>query len=129
MNTKDFLNTERVKDEIKSRFNYDPDTGSLTWKVRPEPKFSRFNGLSSGKEVGKTGVKGGYAYKSVVMEVFGRKMNLSVSRICWLCKTGEWPTNTIDHKDRNTINNRWSNLRDVTQRENNRNKSKTYAKK
>ena len=36
--------------------------------------------------------------------------------------TGAWPTKLMDHIDRNPRNNAWSNLREVTRSENNRNK-------
>lgn len=32
--------------------------------------------------------------------------------------TGKWPTDVVDHKDGDGTNNRWSNLRSVTQRVN-----------
>jgi hypothetical protein len=35
--------------------------------------------------------------------------------------TGEWPSGVIDHKDLNKANNKWTNLRDVTESINSRN--------
>lgn len=40
------------------------------------------------------------------------------SRLAWLYMTGSWPTGVVDHKDGDPTNNRWANLRDVTQRMN-----------
>lgn len=45
------------------------------------------------------------------------------SRLAWLKYTGDWPENTVDHIDRDPWNNKWDNLRDVTQAVNNQNKS------
>ena len=40
--------------------------------------------------------------------------------------TGEWPEYTIDHEDRNGLNNKWSNLRLATNSENSANRNKRY---
>lgn len=43
-------------------------------------------------------------------------------RLAWLYVRGCWPSGIVDHKDGNTANNRWSNLRDTTQMTNNHNR-------
>lgn len=43
---------------------------------------------------------------------------LYAHRVIWFLMTGNWPTGTIDHINRNPTDNRWCNLRDVTHREN-----------
>ena len=52
----------------------------------------------------------------------GRAVGFSVARLCWLVQTGDWPEHTIDHINRDPWDNRWCNLRDITQKENNFNK-------
>lgn len=126
METKEFLTQDWVKQEIISRLNYNPETGSLVWASRG-CKF--FDGERVGKDVGYTFIKGGYTNKIVSMEIKGKKVSLVVARLCWLVQTGDWPKNTIDHIDRDSLNNKWDNLRDVTQCENNQNKSSVYKKK
>lgn len=126
MNTKEFLAQDWVKQEIISRLIYNPETGSLTWASR-DCKF--FPKDRVGKEVGCIFLKDGYVNNTLSMEVKGRRVVLVVARLCWLVQTGDWPEHTIDHIDRNTLNNRWDNLRDVPQSVNNQNKSKRYNKR
>lgn len=127
MKAKDYLNQPHVKEEIRSRFNYNPETGELTWAARDESikQNAYFNENFAGMPVGKIRKDSRDGYVSVVLqiEIFGRLMTLVAARICWLVVTGDWPKHTIDHIDRDGTNNKWENLRDVTQGENNKNKS------
>lgn len=120
MKTKDFIQKEWVKNEIKYRVNYNPDTGELTWAERGVPYFDR---LYAGKTIGHSWVgKDGYTSYVVEIKFNGRKIAFVCSRLAWLIYTGDWPEHTIDHIDRNPLNNKWGNLRDVPQVENNYNK-------
>ena len=87
-------------EEVRQRFNYDPKTGILT---------NRMN-LSSNARIGKeAGCIGPYGYRQV--HVAGRLYQ--GHRIIWLMVYGVWPTLTIDHRDRNRLNNRLENLREA----------------
>jgi len=120
MQTKEFIKQQWVKDEIISRLNYCPETGSLTWAER---SCKSFDSDLVGKEVGhKWTAKDGYKSHGVKLTVKGRVFGVVVARLCWLVHTGDWPKHTIDHINRDTYDNRWDNLRDVTQAENNSNK-------
>ena len=44
--------------------------------------------------------------------------------MAWLYMAGAWPSGVIDHMNGDPSDNRWSNLRDVTQAENNANRRK-----
>ena len=82
-----------------------------------------FNKNHAGRAVGYCRSKDGYITCTLTMEIKGRKITFIVARLCWLLHYGDWPENTIDHIDRNPLNNKIENLRDVTQAENNRNKN------
>ena len=126
MITKEFLAQGWVKQEIISRLNYNAETGSLTWAERDCTSFYE---SKVGKEVGCVFVRDGYVNKTLTLEIKGRKVTLVVARLCWLVQIGDWPKHTIDHVDRDPLNNKWENLRDVTQGVNNQNKCKVYKKR
>lgn len=85
--------------QLKQLINYDPETGIFTWP----------NGAIAGGDDGQ-----GYIQISV------KNKRYRAHRLAWLYMTGQWPK-IIDHINRNRADNRWSNLREVTSRENNRN--------
>lgn len=48
-------------------------------------------------------------------------------RVAFLLVTGAWPNHTVDHKNGIKTDNRWGNLRDVSQGKNNQNLHKPRA--
>lgn len=97
------LTTER----LKAVLHYDPDTGIFTWLV------SLSSRSVAGNEAG-TIIHHGYR----AINIDGRRY--LAHRLAWFYMTGEWP-NIIDHRDRDTGNNRFVNLRNGTRRLNNQN--------
>lgn len=90
--------------EIKELFNYDPETGSLSWRAR-----------GMGRVVGKHLTRKdtlGY----VTVRVLGTAY--LAHRLAWAHFYGTNPTQTIDHINRNKGDNRILNLRQVTQKQN-----------
>jgi len=97
MQSKGFLN---------SCFQYDPGSGSLLWKNRPEMR-PNWNAARAGKEAGRINKRG---YRSVGVRWFGKDFHVVVHRVCFLLHHG-FLTNVIDHIDGNKLNNRAENLR------------------
>jgi len=89
-------------------FRYDADTGKLYWR-----KISG-NQVRPGQEITCKSDRG-YLY------VKFRGKRYKAHRVIWLMTYGSWPKNDVDHIDHDTSNNRLSNLRDVTKRQNHRN--------
>jgi len=91
-----------------STLSYDPDSGLLSK-----------NGLSIGFK--KKCKKSGKHYIQITI----KNKTFLAHRVIWFIKTGSWPIQ-IDHIDGDGTNNRWSNLREVDNIQNQKNKRK-YA--
>lgn len=103
-------------EDLKAWFSYDEITGKLLWKQVPANNLYKVGGevgsLTSCKKYLRLGFRG---------------KQLLLHRVVWAIKTGSWPTNQVDHRDGNPFNNCFSNLREATSQENNRNKKSTKS--
>ena len=95
---------------VRRIFSYDPETGSLTWREKSHPMSNQVVGREAGCRRNK-----GYRFVGV------GKRRYFCHRVIWLWMTGSWPLNQLDHRDGDGGNNRWANLREATQAENNEN--------
>lgn len=88
--------------------HYNEDTGDCTWLTS---KWNRSH--SKGHNIGDMFgyVSSGYISVDLISFGFGRHQ---VHRLIWLMKTGSMPSNTIDHINRISTDNRWCNLREAT---------------
>jgi hypothetical protein len=97
---------------LRSRFEYDPESGGLSWK----------NAKKRWKQKPAGSVHKGNAGK-IHLRVTLDKLGVYAHRIIWVLMTGEQPE-TIDHIDGNGLNNKWSNLRSVKFSDNAKNQKK-----
>lgn len=114
------------QDYLRSILDYDPESGCLTWKKRYPHQFEDkkrsaesscvlWNARYAGKSA--LSLKGTHGYK--IGKIHG--VNFQLHRVAWVWMTGEVP-NQIDHINGIRSDNRWSNLRDVSLSENNKNR-------
>ena len=111
---------------LKELLTYNPKTGDLIWKKRPLEFFTNcdnphlqktsWNTKYAGNIAGSLG-QNGYLYTRVI------DTHYLVHRLVWLLVHGYTPEKGLDHIDRDKLNNRVENLREVSQSCNMRNKS------
>lgn len=99
--------------EVRRVLSYDPATGEFRWNVRSDRDAS-WNARFSDEIAGAV-LTNGYRYIN-----FNKKLHLA-HRIAWLWMTGAQPEVQIDHINGDRADNRWSNLRAATQKQNSAN--------
>lgn len=103
---------ELTAEELRELLHYDKETGIFTRKV------STAHNVKVGDVAGSLG---GAGYLNIM--VCSRKYQ--AHRLAWLHHFGEWPKLTIDHINRDRSDNRIVNLREVTNKQNGQNRSKS----
>lgn len=105
-----------TQEELMEVVNYDEVTGVFIWKERPlhlfkTPKSGKmWNGKFAGKQAGCISHRRSYVTRVIRI----KNKDYYAHRLAWIYMTGEQPPEQIDHKDRNSLNNAWDNLRDGT---------------
>jgi hypothetical protein len=89
-------------------FDYNPVTGHVYWKIPRGYKI-------------KAGDRAGCIYRDYRWIHYRGKSYLE-HRLIWLWMTGQYPADHIDHINHDKIDNRWCNLRSVSEAVNHRNK-------
>lgn len=96
-------------EELNEHFKYDFITGDI---IRIKSKRSDF--------IGKVSNRFGDGY----LKVSYKSKNIGGHRLAWLLHTGKWPVNLIDHINGDRLDNRFSNLREATNKQNIENQTK-----
>lgn len=94
-------------------FVYDKERGLLFWKNPP-----KFHSQLKGKKAGAVQRRNHTDYWFIKIDGIPR----SLHRLIWCIETGSYPKGEIDHVDGNGLNNRFTNLRDVSSRANHQNR-------
>lgn len=114
---------ELTKELAEELLSYNPESGELRWKTRDIRFFSsdaymrRWNTRLAGKLAGVVNPDG-------YIEIRLSGTIYKAHRLIWFMQAGSWPDGQIDHVDHCRTNNRWSNLRSVTNADNSRNQSR-----
>jgi hypothetical protein len=97
-------------ERLHELLNYDADTGLFTW-AKPRRKCS-------------AGAKAGCIAKNGYMVIRLDDTLYLAHRLAWLYQKGVWPTEQIDHINGDRSDNRFNNLREVSNAENAQNNRK-----
>lgn len=108
--------TKELLERLKSFLSYDPLGGNIVFTD------TRYGAVEIGQVAGYVCKRDGYG------RLYHRGRAYMTHRVAWALHHNKWPEHTIDHINRNSLDNRIENLRDVTQAINNSNKS-DYKKK
>lgn len=107
---------------LHSLLIYDAGSGTLFWKRRPREVFATDHSF----KVWNTRYAGKPAFHCINGDGYRMGAALGMTgkahRVIWAIMTGAWPTGEIDHINGVRHDNRWENLRSVTQAENLKNK-------
>lgn len=94
--------------------DYNPLTGIFTWKINTGKK------QLVGKQAGTIDPKG-----YIAISIDGEKIR--GHRLAWFYVYGVWPSKNIDHENGRHADNRFKNLRDITQKGNIQNQHKVRS--
>lgn len=101
--------------DIKNYIKYLPETGQLIWIKKPNNSIVLYTFIGTTR-------KDGY------ISICFKKRKYFAHRVAWYLYYGEWPKGQIDHINGIRNDNKISNLRDVTQSQNQLNQKRHREK-
>jgi hypothetical protein len=104
---KERMSVEITAERLRYLLHYEPLTGVFRWRI------STSNRMPVGT------MAGAYSHGYCTIGIDGCRYR--AANLAYLYMTGEWPTAGIDHKDQDSTNDRWENLRLADQSQNNAN--------
>lgn len=108
---------------LQKLVRYDPETGKIFWRKRPEIMFATrghagtWNTRFAEKEAFTAHDNAGYR----VGKICGKSYR--AHRVAWAVQFGSWPEDQVDHINGNPSDNRLENLREVDHAENAKNRA------
>lgn len=93
---------------LRTRLRYEPDTGRFFYKIASENV--------------KVGQEAGWVERTGYRRIRVKGEPIIASRLAWFYVNGKWPSALIDHINGDRSDNRIENLRDVTFKDNMRNR-------
>jgi len=106
-------------EELKKYLKYDEHTGHFIWIALTHKSVSKI----------KVGDRAGAEHGNGYLKLTIKQKRFYLHRLAWYFMTGEMPTHQIDHINRDRADNRYTNLRELTNYENNLNKGLTKRNK
>jgi hypothetical protein len=104
------LTSERLREVL----DYEPETGLFRWKHAK--RGWQHTVIVAGSVAGHP-----YGLRGLYWGIYVDGRHYMAHRLAWLYVYDEWPSEDIDHRDRNGQNNRIDNLREATRTQNNGN--------
>lgn len=96
-----------TRDEVAALLSYCPESGSFTWRVD----------LRGGVKAGDVAGTESNGYRQIGL----KGVRYYAHRLAFLLMTGAWPSQQVDHRNGVKSDNRWENLRDVSNTANQQN--------
>lgn len=97
--------TELTQDRLKELLDYNPETGLFSWRT------DRNQNVKTGDIAGTLQNKG-------YIHIHVNSKKYVAHRLAWLYIMGEWPKDQIDHINQKRHDNRFINLRECSQSQN-----------
>ena len=98
---------------LKTILDYNPHSGIFTWKCR-EDVSKTWNTRFAGKQAGTAWQSGRTPYRVITVDY----RHYYAHRLAWKIMTGKDPIEHVDHCNLDGLDNRFSNLREATNRQN-----------